>query len=135
MSLRHFEPEGGFTSLQFAVMAFFTMMLFAAIVNMVAMQYQRGAVRLAVDEGARRGASVSGVAGDCEALAESILRGRDSGLLRGSLGDGIEITCEVRGREMVATARGSSKWWFGGVPDMTFAVEGRAVVETFGEGP
>jgi hypothetical protein len=135
VSLRHFEPDGGFTSLQFAVMAFLTMMLFAATVNMVAMQYQRGAVRLAVDEGARRGASVSGKADDCEALAESILRSRDSGLLRGSLGDGIEITCEVRGPEMVATARGSSRWWFGGIPDMTFAIEGRAVVETFGEGP
>lgn len=134
MSLRHLKSEEAFTSLQFAVMAFFTMMLFVAVVNGVAMQYQRGAVRLAVDEGARRGASASGLTGDCEALAESILRGRDSGLLRGSLGDGIEIMCEVRGPDMVATARGSSRWWFGGLPDMAFVIEGRAVVETFGEG-
>ena len=135
MSGNCLEEEAGFTSLQFAVMAFFTMLIFAAVVNLVAMQYQRGAVRLAVDEGARLGASAAHSEADCEQLSDFILRGEGSGLLRGALGEGIEIDCEVIGSEMVATAVGSSEWWVGGLGDMDFAMEGRAVVETFEEGP
>jgi hypothetical protein len=129
----HHEDEAGFTSLQFAVMAFFTMLIFAAAVNLVAMQYQRGAVRVAIDEGARHGAAAAHSDLDCELLAESILRGEQFGLLRGQLGEGIDIDCEVVGTEMVATAVGSSMWWIGGLPDLDFALEGRAVLETFTE--
>ena len=135
MSGKRFQGQAGFTSLQFAVMAFFTMLMFAAVVNLVAMQYQRGAVRVAVDEGARLGASAAHSEADCEQLSDSILRGDGSGLLRGTLGEGIKIHCEVIRSEMVATAVGSSAWWFGGLGDVDFAMEGRAVVETFEEGP
>jgi len=134
VNVTHLEGEAGFTSLQFVAMAFFTMLVFAAVVNLVAIQYQRGAVRLAVDEGARHGAAVSHAESDCERLAHFILRGDGSGLLRGTLGEDIEIKCEVTGDEMVATAGGSSMWWIGGLPAMDFAIEGRAVLETFGEG-
>lgn len=129
------EDESGFTSLQFAVMAFFTMLVFAGVVNLVAMQYQLGAVRVAIDEGARHGAAASHSEDDCELLADSILRGEESGLLRGQLGEGINVQCAVTGREMVATAVGASRWWIGGLPDLSFTVEGRAVLETFSEGP
>ncbi|MGZ8754559.1 MAG: hypothetical protein ACXW15_05175 [Acidimicrobiia bacterium] len=135
MSRAHFGGEAGFTSLQFAVMAFFTMVIFAAVVNLVAMQYQRGSVRVALDEGARLGASAAHSEADCERVADSILRGDDSGLLRGTLGEGIEINCEIIGGEMVATAVGSSAWWIGGLSDLEFAMEGHAVVETFEESP
>jgi len=128
------EDEAGFTSLQFAIMAFFTMLMFAAVVNLVAMQYQRGAVRVAIDEGARHGAAASHLERDCEQLARSIVRGQESGLLRGQLGEGIDIDCEVVGTEMVATAVGTSVWWIGGLPDIEFTLEGRAVLETFEEG-
>lgn len=135
MSIGHVDGEAGFTSLQFAVLAFFTMFVFAAFVNMVTIQYQLGAVRLAVDEGARHGAAAARSVGDCERLARSILHSEDSGLLRGALGEGIEIRCGIAGEEMVAFASGSSQWWMGGLSDMDFAIEGRAVLETFGEGP
>ncbi len=127
--------ESGFTSLQFAVMAFFAMLVFAAAVNLVAMQYQLGAVRVAVDEGARRGASAGHSEVDCERWADSILRADESGLLRGALGSGIELTCATFGQDMVATAIGSSEWWIGGLTDIDFAVQGRAVIETFEEVP
>lgn len=134
MKLPRAEDEAGFTSLQFAIMAFFTMLMFAAVVNLVAMQYQRGAVRVAIDEGARHGAAASHLERDCEQLARSIVRGQESGLLRGQLGEGIDIDCEVVGTEMVATAVGTSVWWIGGLPDIEFTLEGRAVLETFEEG-
>lgn len=129
------EEESGFTSLQFAVMAFFTMLVFAAVVNLVAVQFQRGAIRVAIDEGARYGAAVAHSERDCEQLAESILYGEGSGLLRGSLGEGIDITCEVFGTEMVARAVGASSWWIGGMPDVDFVLEGRAVLETVTQMP
>ena len=129
------REESGFTSLQFAVMAFFTMLVFAGVVNLVAMQYQLGAVRVAIDEGARHGAAASHTEEDCEALANLILRDSESGLLRGRLGEGLDIDCEIDGTEMVATAAGSSRWWIGGLPDLGFKVVGRAVAETFSEGP
>ena len=131
----HADEEAGFTSLQFAVMAFFTMVVFANVVNVVAVQYQLGAIRLAVDAGARHGGAAAGSASDCEQLVGSILHGRESGLLRGTLGRGIDIKCEVVGPEMVAIASGSSQWWMGGLPDVGFAIEGRAVLETFGDSP
>ncbi|MDH3425697.1 MAG: hypothetical protein OEM22_03410 [Acidimicrobiia bacterium] len=135
MTIPRREEEAGFTSLQFAVLAFFMMLIFAAVVNLVAMQYQRGAVRVAVDEGARHGASAAHSEIDCEQLATSIIRGDESGLLRGQLGESIDIECVVVGTDMVATAVGSSAWWIGGLPDLDFAIEGRAVSETFREGP
>lgn len=123
--------EGGFTSLQFAVVAFFSMVVFAAVLNLVAMQYQRGAVRFAVDEGARHGATAGFTEGDCEMLAEQILRNPGSGLLRGELGDTVTVQCAPEGTEMVATASGSSRWWFGRLPDIPFTIIGRAVIESF----
>jgi len=43
--------DSGFTSVQFAVLATFAMLILAGVVNLVAVQYQRGALRVAVDEG------------------------------------------------------------------------------------
>jgi hypothetical protein len=127
--------EAGFTSLQFAVLAFFTMVVFAAVVNVVAVQYQLGAVRLALDAGARHGSAAAMSVGDCQEVARSILHSDGSGLLRGTLGQDIEVRCEVVGAEIVATATGSSQWWMGGLPAREFTIEGRAVLETFGERP
>lgn len=127
--------EEGFTSLQFAVMAFFTMVAFAAVVNLVAMQYQRGAVRIAVDEGARHGAAAGHTAADCEELAARIINADGEGLLRGALGSGIVIQCQEVGGSMEATATGVSEWWMGGLPDLPFTITGRAVIETFAEVP
>lgn len=126
--------EAGFTSLQFAVMAFFSMLILAAVVNAVAIQYQLGAVRVAVDEGARHGAAVGASTDDCRLRAESIIRG-ESGLLRGTLGQGIEVSCRELDGEVIATATGTSPWWVGGLPDDEFVFEGRAVLETFAEEP
>jgi hypothetical protein len=90
---------------------------------------------VATDEGARHGAASAQSERDCEELAHSILRGEGSGLLRGQLGEGIDVDCEIVGTEMVATAAGASTWWIGGLPDIGFTVIGRAVLETFAEGP
>ncbi len=127
--------EDGLTSSQFAVMAFFAMLVFAAAMNLVVMQYQRGAVRFAVDESVRHGATVGNTETDCELRADQILHNRNSGLLRGSLGDSVVVACNRAGDQMVATASGRSEWWIGGLPDLEFTIMGRAIIETFEERP
>jgi hypothetical protein len=115
-------------------MAFFSMLILAAVMNMVAIQYQLGAVRVAVDEGARYGAAVGSSAQDCRMRAEAILRG-ESGLLRGALGQDIEVGCREEDGVMIANVSGVSPWWVGGLSNSEFSYEGRAVLETFVEKP
>ena len=104
------------------------MVLLALVANVVALQYGGGAVRAAVDEGARVGAFLDSDAARCEAHATAVLRG-DGGLLRGRLGDSITIDCEPVGDVMRATATGSFEWWLGGLPDVTFTIVAEATLE------
>ena len=104
------------------------MVFLAMATNVIAMQYGHGAVRAAVDEAARYGASLGRDADGCEAKAEEILRGR-GGLLRGRLGDGVVVRCSQSGGVMTATATGSFEWWAGGLPDVSFTLVGEAAVE------
>ena len=105
-----------------------TIVLLLGVVNLIAMQYGQGAVRTALDEGARYGAFLGNDGGDCEQRAEMVLRG-DTGLLRGTLGDSITVTCGVVGDTMQATAIGSFDWWVGGLPAVEFTMVGVAVIE------
>jgi hypothetical protein len=106
----------------------FTLVLLLGLVNLVAMQYGQGAIRTAVDEGARYGAFLGNSRDECESRAEDVLRG-DSGLLRGTLGDTIVVQCEVDGELMRATATGTFDWWIGGLPSIDVRMIGEAVIE------
>ena len=50
--------ERGFASVSYVVAAAFALWFFTILANLIVMQYAAGVVRLAVDEGARRGAVV-----------------------------------------------------------------------------
>jgi hypothetical protein len=105
-----------------------TMVLLLGVANLIAMQYGQGAIRTALDEGARYGAFLGNGSADCEQRAEHVLRG-ESGLLRGTLGDSIVVRCEAVGDVMQATATGSFDWWVGGLPAVDFTMVGESVVE------
>lgn len=105
-----------------------TLVLLLAMANLVAMQYGRGAIRTAVDEGSRYGAFLGNSTLDCKQRADAVLRG-DHGLLRGTLGDSIAVTCEVDVDVMRATAVGTFDWWIGGLPDVEVRMIGEAVLE------
>jgi hypothetical protein len=98
------------------------------IANVIAFQYGGGAIRAAVDEGARWGAALGRTADECAERADRILRG-ESGLLRGGLGESIVVTCGDAGGVMVARATGQFDWWVGGLPKIDIDIEGRSVVE------
>jgi len=106
----------------------FTLVLLLGLANLVALQYGQGAIRTAVDEGARYGAFVGNGQEECEARADDVLRG-DSGLLRGTLGDTIVVRCEIDGAVMRAIATGTFDWWIGGLPAVDVRMAGEAVVE------
>lgn len=106
--------QGGFVTTQAIVVYSFTMLAFIWLLNFVVMQYGRGAVREAIDEGARAGARVSASEAVCQARAEEVL---DS-LLGGTMGDQITISCRQEGGRMVAQATGTFTAWMPPVPDM-----------------
>jgi len=109
-------------------MVFVAMTLLILVSNVVAIQYASGAVRTAVDEAARAGARLGGTPAECQSEADQVLRGR-GGLLRGAMGDSIEVACTIDGSVMVASATGEFEWWIGGIPSMSVDIEGRSVIE------
>jgi hypothetical protein len=122
------RAEDGFAAIQWVVMISFAMVLLLMIANVIAFQYGGGAIRAAVDEGARWGAALGRTADECAERADRILRG-ESGLLRGGLGESIVVTCGDAGGVMVARATGQFDWWVGGLPKIDIDIEGRSVVE------
>jgi hypothetical protein len=109
-------------------MVMIAMALLIMVTNAVAIQYAMGAVRTAVDEAARTGARLEGTPAECEEHAWNVLRGR-GGLLRGTMGDSIVISCAAVGPVMVASATGEFEWWFGGAPGVVVDIVGRSVIE------
>lgn len=114
--------------IQWVAMVFLAMALLILLTNVIAIQYASGAVRTAVDEAARLGARLDGTIAECQSHGTDVLRG-SSGLLQGTMGDSIQINCEIQGAEMVAIATGQFEWWIGGVPPIDVDIQGRSVIE------
>lgn len=112
--------ERGVTSVQFLLASGLTLLLFLTLANLVVVQYGRGALRSALDQGARVGAISSSIA-QCEQRVDDVL----GQLLGGRMGDDVVASCEV-GAE-VASATGQARFvsWTPFTPD--FVVEMTAV--------
>ncbi len=86
--------------------------------------YGRGAVRAALDEGARAGAATTDPA-DCEARANAAL----AQLLGGHMGRTTTITCTARPDQMAARAAVAFPAWLDGIPAWTFDLEATVAIE------
>lgn len=118
------RDDDGFVTIQMIAAIALSMLLLTALANVLAVQYARGVVRAALDEGARAGTRVAAadVGRDrCQSQAAAAL----SQLLGGSLGADIAVQCTVGPERVEATARGSFAGWLPGVP--SFPVELAAV--------
>jgi hypothetical protein len=106
-----------------------TLIVFVVGINLVIDEYGKGAIRAVVDEAARAG-SVQGAIGGpveaCQAKAAEVM----GGLLGGSFGKGISVSCALSGNEIVAVASGSLPDWMHVVPAERLHVIGTARVET-----
>lgn len=102
------EDEGGFTTIQYVVATAFSLLLFVMVANLLVDLYERGAVRDALDEGARAGVPASVGADDCLARAHEVVRS----IASGSSMRVDDLTCVQDGDRIVSTARITLDSWF-----------------------
>ena len=104
----------------------FLLVIFAGCANFVLDEYAKGALRTAVDEAAQAGAAAGGSLQTCQVEAEQVQRG----LLHGSFGADVTITCQViAGGLMLATASGDLPSLLPAVPRLQVSVSGLSVVQ------
>ncbi len=115
--------EAGLTSVQFVLAAGLSLFLFLGLANLVVVQYGRGAIRSALEQGARAG-SISGVE-SCEATASGVV----DQLLGGSMSDGIQVRCTVGGGRVSASATAEFRAWIPGVPDFAVSISTESYLE------
>jgi hypothetical protein len=119
------KADGGFVTIQFISVVALSLLLFTGFANLVVVQYARGVVRSSLDEGVRDGSRASSGPRDCEETAATFL----DGLLGGSMGDGVEVSCSEVGSDVLATAQVRFDSWFPGVPSWQFEMEATMVKE------
>jgi len=105
------------------------MLVLVVVANLVVFQYGRGAVRTAVDEGARQGARSPTPAATCTQQAQQALDDLLGAGRPGSMGAGVVVRCAEAGGSLVATASGTWQAWLPPVPDWRFTVTASAVLE------
>ena len=116
--------DRGVSSVQFLLASGLGLLVFLALVNLVVVQYGRGALRSALDQGARAAAINSSV----EACAERIddVLGQ---LLGGRMGDSVETRCSVGPVTVTASGRAVFNSWTPFSPDFVFEITAQAARE------
>ncbi len=116
--------ERGLSSVQFVLAAGLALIFFVALANMVVVQYARGSMRSALDQGVRAGAVNSSVV-ECEQRVGEVFEG----LLSGSIGDTISYQCRVEGALITATASLTVDSWTPFTGDFAVELEASATRE------
>ena len=117
--------DSGFTTTQYVTAVAMSLVCFVMLANLVVDRYEQGALRAAVDEGARAGANVDAGPRECEQ------RGRDvvTALIGATRARGVQLSCRVVGGSMRATLTARQPAWFPLVPDWPIALTGSAPKE------
>lgn len=115
--------ERGISSVQFILASALALILFVALANLVVVQYGRGAIRSALEQGARAG-TVGGIV-PCQDTSRLVVED----LLGGRMSAGLTITCAASGSEIVASARGVFESWTPLTPDFDVSLTSSAVAE------
>ena len=114
----------GVSSVQFLLASALALLLFLAFANLVAVQYGRGALRSALDQGARAGA-LSGSVDDCEAKVGDVV----GQLLGGRMSDGLVVRCAVSGDVMIADGSAMFESWTPLTTDFAISMASEAAME------
>ncbi len=115
----------GFTTAGFIVAVGFSMLFFVLLANLMAVQYGRGVVRVALDEGARHGARYGVGDPACENRIREVL----GGLLGGDMGSGVTYRCQGDSQRTRASAQVVFPAWIPGIPEFRFQMAATAVAE------
>ncbi len=121
------DDQAGFATTEYVLAAGLALVFFTLLANLVVMQYTRGVLRAAADEGARRGAVY--LVGDVAACEEAMRRVLDD-LAGGPLISGVELGCVDVGRVVRARAEAVLRGWLPGVPDLVVRMESAATRES-----
>jgi hypothetical protein len=113
--------DRGVSSVQFLLASGLGLLLFLVMANLVVVQYGRGALRSALDQGARAGAIRSSV-DDCRERVEDVL----GQLLGGRMGEAVEARCAVGPLAISATGRAVFESWTPFTPDFEFEMTAQA---------
>jgi len=109
--LRHHQDESAFISVEIMVATAFSILFLVMMTNFVVIQFARGVVRAAADEGARAGARVvTDPIASCNNRAHSVIDGS------GKMVAGTQITCAIVGDQIQATALAKFQPWMPGIP-------------------
>ncbi|GEM_PF-612922 len=112
--------EGGYLTIEMLTAVAASLVLLVVVVNLLVMAYAHGAVRAALDEGARAGARHEQPVAACQTRAQHALEG-----LVGALSEEIgEVSCTSEGSVIVASIDGELGGWLPLVP--TLPVQERA---------
>ena len=119
------RPPGdrGVSSVQFVLASALALIFFVALANVVVFQYGRGALRSALEQGARAG-SIGGEAA-CEATAATVV----ADLLGGQMSDGLVVDCSASGAGVEARGAATFPSWTPLMPDLEVDLVARAVAE------
>jgi hypothetical protein len=116
--------ERGVTSVQFLLAGALSLVLFLIFANVIVVQYGRGAIRSALDQGARVGA-VTGELPGCELRVEAVL----DQILGGEMGESAQIDCQLVGDLVVAHGSATFPSWTPFTSDFVVDLRAQATLE------
>lgn len=107
------------------VAAGLAMLMVVGLVQVIAYQYVRGAVQVALERGVRAGSVVGAGEAECRAaIADSL-----AAALGGAVRDSLTVECRAEPEAIAATASGAVPAWMGPAPELGFTLGARAVRE------
>jgi len=98
--------ERGFTTIQYVIAVAWSFVMLVMVANLLVDMYARGAVRDALDDGVRAGASATEPAAACEVRTREVV----DGLVHGPVLHA-RVHCDTAGAFVVATAAVSLESW------------------------
>lgn len=115
--------DRGISSIQFVFAAALALLFFVVMANLVVVQYGKGALRSALEQGARAG-TVGGTAA-CEDIAGQVIED----LLGGRMSDGLTLRCVRDGAVIVASGSVTFESWTPLSPDFPISLIVQATAE------
>lgn len=116
--------EGGFSSVQFLLASALGLLLMISMLNLVVVQYGRGALRSALEQGVRAG-SLNGDVQVCLETVDSVI----GQLLAGKMSEDLTFQCSLEPGGIAASASATFASWTPLTSDFRVELEGRALVE------
>lgn len=117
--------EGGYVTVEFVAVVAFSLLLLVMLANLIVIQYGRGVLRAAAEEGAQTGSRLFAGVVECELRASEVIAAG----LGGPMGDGVAVSCTTGSGTIVATVTYSFEPWLPLVPVFSGSEESVAVKE------